>query len=46
MCIQGSGDYRRVSDVRPYPHAGEHTAEDECVKFDGIFEREKRSDDI
>ena len=39
-------DHRSRSMPRSYPYVGNDTAEDECVRIHGIFEREKQSDDI
>ena len=30
----------------PYTHACKHTAENECIEFHGILEREEHSDDF
>ena len=40
-CIQRSRNHRRAFNARSHSYASKHSAEDECVKFYGIFERAK-----
>ena len=39
-------DYRRTFDARSCAYASEHTAEDSCVVFYGLPEREKLAEDV
>lgn len=43
---KGGGDYRGESADRSYPPAGLDPAEDECVEFHGVLEREECVDDV
>ena len=43
---KGGRDYRRTSDARPYPYAGKHTVQNQCVEFYGVFKRKKCAYDI
>ena len=44
--LQRSGNHRRTSDERPYPHAGQHTAKIQSVAIHGIPEGQEQLDDI
>ena len=42
MQLETNQNNRGRSVSRPYPYAGRDTAQDECIKFCGISEREKQ----
>lgn len=46
MQMEGDRDHGSRGMCRPHPHAAGDTAEVQCIVGDGIFEREKQSDDL
>ena len=46
MRVEASGNYRSGGMPRPYPYVSKHTAENQCVWFCRIFEREEYVDNI
>ena len=46
LCSYKGRNHRRAFNTRSHSYAGKHSAEDECVKFYGIFEGQVRTYDI